>query len=204
MGARAKAFFSVSAIGLIVFCFWLWRFMPTQGWAEIDFQGGKWNLVAAGWSTLLHAWPILGAGVMLGLGLGIGLLGMLFKAFIDADQRSEIEHLERLVKESREREQQSLVLARKELEREFQNARSLLIIQRSFYRSGACRRTLLDTPRQTPVNGSCRGSCTRSRGQIPLMTDKETALITSVDTSRLLVAHPCRIQTSNDFPTLYL
>ena len=125
MGARAKAFFSVSAIGLIVFCFWLWRFMPTQGWAEIDFQGGKWNLVAAGWSVLWHAWPILAAGVMLGVGVSIGLLGMLFKAFIDADQRSEIEHLERLVKESREREQESLVLARKELERDFQDARDL-------------------------------------------------------------------------------
>jgi hypothetical protein len=125
MGARAKAFFSVSAIGLIVFCFWLWGFMPTQGWAEIDFQGGKWNLVAAGWSTLLHAWPILGAGVMLGLGLGIGLLGMLFRSLLDADQKSEIEHLERLVRESREREQQSLVLARKELEQEFSKARDL-------------------------------------------------------------------------------
>ena len=125
MGARAKAFFSVAAIALALLCFWLWRFMPTQGWAEIDFQANKWSLVAAGWSTLLHAWPILAAGVMLGLGLGIGLLGMLFRSLLDADQRSEIEHLERLVKESREREQQSLVLARKELEREFQNARSL-------------------------------------------------------------------------------
>ena len=74
---------------------------------------------------LWHAWPILAAGVMLGVGVSIGLLGMLFKAFIDADQRSEIEHLERLVKESREREQESLVLARKELERDFQDARDL-------------------------------------------------------------------------------
>ena len=112
MGARAKAFFSVAAIGLIVLCFWLWRFMPTQGWAEIDFQGGKWNLVAAGWSVLWHAWPILAAGVMLGVGVSIGLLGMLFKAFIDADQRSEIEHLERLVKESRDREQDYIFLDR--------------------------------------------------------------------------------------------
>ena len=125
MGARAKAFFSVAAIALAALGFWLWRFMPNQGWAEIDFQAGKWNLVAAGWSTLLHAWPILVAGVILGAGLGVGLLGMLFKAFIDADQKSEIEHLERLVKESREREQQSLVLAQKQLEREFQDARNL-------------------------------------------------------------------------------
>ena len=125
MGARAKAFFSVSAIGLLVLLFWLWNYMPTQGWAVIDFQAGKWSLVASGWATLLHAWPILAAGVMLGVGVSIGLLGMLFKAFIDADQRSEIEHLERLVKESREREQESLVLARKELERDFQDARDL-------------------------------------------------------------------------------
>nr|CRY95344.1 hypothetical protein [uncultured prokaryote] len=125
MGARAKAFFSVSAIGLIVLCFWLWRFMPTQGWAEIDFQAEKWTLVASGWSTLLHAWPILAAGVMLGLGLGIGLLGVLFNSFIDADQKSEIAHLERLVKESQEREQQSLVLAEKKLEQEFSKARDL-------------------------------------------------------------------------------
>ena len=62
---------------------------------------------------------------MLGLGLGIGLLGMLFRSLLDADQKSEIEHLERLVKESREREQQSLVLARKELEQEFSKARDL-------------------------------------------------------------------------------
>ena len=125
MGARAKAFFSVAAIALAALGFWLWRFMPNQGWAEIDFQAGKWNLVAAGWSTLLHAWPILAAGVMLGLGLGIGLLGMLFRSLLDADQKSEIEQLERLIKESREREQQSLVLARKELERDFQDARDL-------------------------------------------------------------------------------
>ena len=125
MGARAKAFFSVAAIALALLCFWLWRFMPTQGWAEIDFQANKWSLVAAGWSTLLHAWPILAAGVMLGLGLGIGLLGMLFRSLLDADQKSEIEHLERLVRESREREQQSLVLARKELEQEFSKARDL-------------------------------------------------------------------------------
>ena len=125
MGARAKAFFSVAAMGLLVLLFWLWNYLPTQGWAVIDFQAGKWSLVASGWATLLHAWPILAAGVMLGLGLGIGLLGMLFKAFIDADQKSEIEHLERLVKESREREQQSLVLARKELEQEFSKARDL-------------------------------------------------------------------------------
>ena len=38
MGARAKAFFSVAAIALALLCFWLWRFMPTQGWAEIDFR----------------------------------------------------------------------------------------------------------------------------------------------------------------------
>ena len=125
MGARAKAFFSVAAIALALLCFWLWRFMPTQGWAEIDFQANKWSLVAAGWSTLLYAWPILSAGVMLGLGLGIGLLGMLFRSLLDADQKSEIEQLERLVKESREREQQSLTLAQKELEQEFSKARDL-------------------------------------------------------------------------------
>ena len=125
MGARAKAFFSVSAIGLIVFCFWLWRFMPTQGWAEIDFQAGKWNLVAAGWSTLLHAWPILIAGVILGLGLGVGLLGALFQGLLDVDQKSEIEHMQRLVKDAQEREKESLNRARRELEQEFAKARDL-------------------------------------------------------------------------------
>ena len=125
MGARAKAFFSVAAIALALLCFWLWRFMPTQGWAEIDFQANKWSLVAAGWSTLLHAWPILAAGVMLGLGLGIGLLGMLFKGLIDADQKHEIEHMQRLVKDAQQREAESLALARKELENEFAKARDL-------------------------------------------------------------------------------
>ena len=99
--------------------------MPTQGWAEIDFQAGKWNLVAAGWSTLLHAWPILIAGVILGLGLGVGLLGALFQGLLDVDQKSEIEHMQRLVKDAQEREKESLNRARRELEQEFAKARDL-------------------------------------------------------------------------------
>ena len=39
MGARAKAFFSVAAIALALLCFWLWRFMPTQGWEHINLTG---------------------------------------------------------------------------------------------------------------------------------------------------------------------
>lgn len=125
MGARAKAFFSVAAIALALLCFWLWNYMPTQGWAVIDFQAGKWTLVASGWATVLHAWPVLAVGVMVGLALGVGLLGMLFKGLIDADQKSELEHMQRLVKDAQQREEQSLSLARKELENEFAKARNL-------------------------------------------------------------------------------
>ena len=125
MGARAKAFFSVSAIGLLVLLFRLWNYMPTQGWAVIDVQAGKWTLVAFGWATALHAWPVLAVGVMVGLALGVGLLGMLFKGLIDADQKSAIEHMQRLVKDAQQREEQSLSLARKELENEFAKARNL-------------------------------------------------------------------------------
>ena len=60
MGARAKAFFSVAAIALALLCFWLWRFMPTQGWAEIDFQltNGTW-LLLGGLRCCTHGlfWP---------------------------------------------------------------------------------------------------------------------------------------------------
>lgn len=125
MGARAKAFFSVAAIGLLVLLFWLWNYMPTQGWAVIDVQAGKWTLVAFGWATALHAWPVLAVGVMVGLALGVGLLGMLLRSLLDADQKAEIEHMQRLVTDAQSREKQSLALARKELENEFAKARDL-------------------------------------------------------------------------------
>jgi len=72
MTTRLAILVVVLAAGLAGFGWLHTRVMPYQAWAS--YQDSGWAVVAEGWGTVLHAWPIALAGLCAGglLGLFIG------------------------------------------------------------------------------------------------------------------------------------
>lgn len=65
---------------------WLWDYMPDQGWIRFDEQDQA-QLVAEGWRTLLHAWPVALVGAVVGLALSSLTLPWLVKAAVSTDEQ---------------------------------------------------------------------------------------------------------------------
>jgi hypothetical protein len=71
---------------------WLDNFLLTQAWASHD--GKAWQLAAQGWETVLHAWPVALAGLLLGGGLTLVLAVYSYTLAEEADHRQQLHRLQ--------------------------------------------------------------------------------------------------------------
>jgi flagellar biosynthesis GTPase FlhF len=137
----------VVLIGVVLAGIALNRVIATFGIAALD--GNQATLVASGWATVWHAWPIALAGVLVGLLIGMAGAPLLLDAARAADYAQHRRQMALQVQQAEAQAAQAQQNAERSLERERQEARRLAQQSRMLMEATEAERSELEQWRKS-------------------------------------------------------